>query len=170
MTFPSTYHALARLALKKALQTRWARAIARKAGLHTLPPVGGVRTVIDASIHPLEEAYGRQYIADLSGATEMRLSSTSNVPVWVRYSVVGATSTLLEMIDAATLHGLDETSTDVPLSAQRTDVDAAEPLGWLAIPSELRVEMRLLVSTRQFQQALDPLSLDGPFAVLMQVR
>lgn len=168
MSFPITYEELRKLARKTFLHTLVARGVARKAGLISAPGTSPARTVIDAYVHPLEGVLGRQYAADFTGETRMRLTSQSNVPIYVHYSLQDPPdNTLLDPTDYQPLWGFDADGNFTTLSA--LIAESTGDLRWLTIPDFLRVSLRLVVSTQSETPAMNSDILDGSFSMMLQV-
>ncbi len=169
MSFPITYREIHELARKTFLHTLVARGVARKAGLISRPGTSPKpRTVIDAYVNPLEGPLGRQYAADFSEVTRMRLTSQSSVPIYVHYSLQ-VDNEALDPADYQPLWGFDESESFTTLSASGAESVSGGPLGWLTIPEFLRVPLRLAVSTQSEAPAMNPDVLDGSFSTSLQV-
>lgn len=170
MTFRLTYREIRELARKTFLHTLVARGVARKAGLIASPALSGLRTVIDAYVSPLESPLARQYAVDLTGATEMRLTSQSNVPIYIFFSLA-VDSEALDPGDFQPLSGLDEDEILIILSASIADSvsGGSSALHWLGIPEVLRVPLRLTISTGSAIPAMNSDLLDGSFSMALQI-
>lgn len=141
--------------------------IVRKGGLpQQAAPSGTVaapRTIIDAYLSPTENPLGRQYLAELAGVERVRLSSQSNVPVYVLYSE-STESNALDPGDYAVL----EDDVGNPVTASQAFSDPGDDLRWFTLPAEVRTLVRLLISTSQTEPELDAGALDGRFSVALQ--
>lgn len=111
MSFPALYKEVRRMVRNEALQTKTARAIARKAGLRqapapTIEASGRPATLIDCFVlidddalvdkNPLtglDDVSGAyQWIVDLSGYTHIRISSSSDWVTKIAYAETGVIS------------------------------------------------------------------------------
>lgn len=168
MGFRITDREIDRMIRKEALIKPKAQEMVRKGGVPqreapdttlTVP-----RTIIDAFLAPREGALGRQYLADLSGAERVRLSSQSNVTVYILCSE-STTNGVLNPGDWVVLEDADGS----PVSASKNNSDPGDDLRWFTLAPEQRMLLRLIVSTAQGTPELDIDALDGPFSVALQV-
>lgn len=107
----------------------------------------------------------RQYIVDLTNKTEIRLSSQSNIDVYILYSTsTDSSEGPLDPNDYAPMFGA------TPDEAFSVKANSGEDLPWLEIFEFNRRELRLAVSTDAGFVSMNPSSLDGPFSLMLQVR
>lgn len=167
MGYPIFFRQVDRLMESEALHTLTAHEMARKAGFtQTEGPVtvtGAPMTVIDAYFHPDEPAFWRQYLADFTEVSRVRVSSQSSSPIYVFYSPsVGAGP--LDNSDFAPL--VDDIGTVV--NASRTNSDPGDDLRWFDLDPLERIPLRLTLSTSQGAVEIDEGLLDGAFSIALQ--
>lgn len=152
-SFPRSFAAILDMIDNVALSAPVARKVARKAGLKAGggEPVG-TRTIIDAYVHPEEPPLARQYQADFSNKTELRLSSRSDNLIYVIYSVS------------------DPGPLDPGIWFDLTSASASDTPAWVDIPAEAQTQVRLALSTYAFGPLLGSGVSAGPFSVGLQAR
>lgn len=164
MSFPRVYREIEEMVPRLALHTKTARAIARKAGLHSGEAVNRPATVIDVFVDPFQEAFARQHVVDFTNYTMIRMSSTSNLMVYLNRSLTGLTDTRIDPIDYI---GMQIVEGNAFLGANRDS--SSTGLGWKTLKAVNRVPLRVGLSTDLTLLSMDPRSLDGPFNVVVQV-
>lgn len=151
----------------EALHTLTAHEMARKAGFTQVEgPVtalGAPMTVIDAYFHPSERAFWRQYLADFTEVSRVRLSSQSSSPIYIFYSPsVGGGP----LGNSGFVPLLDDLGTHV--SAWRTHSDPGDDLRWFDLDPDERIPLRLTLSTSAAAVEIDEGLLDGAFSIVLQ--
>lgn len=160
MPFRKTYEEIEEMILNTALYTPMCRDIVRRAGL---VPGGGTRrprSVIDVFMD-VGDALLEQWATDFTGYEQIRFFSESSVPVYVLYSL--DTSTAYDPGDYAVLSALDADENSVEISSLATD--SGGDLHWYTIPEELRVPIKLTLSTA----AELPIMEESRFSAALQV-
>lgn len=167
MGYPIFSRQVDRLIESEALHTLTAHEMARKAGFRqTEGPVtvlGGPMTVIDAYYHPSEGPYRRQYLADFTEVSRVRVSSQSSSPIYIFYSPsVGAgpldNSDFVPLVD----------DLGIEISAWRTHSDPGDDLRWFDLDPGERIPLRLTLSTSDIAVEIDEGLLDGAFSIALQ--
>lgn len=160
MSYPHFYEAIKDMTAKKALTHRFARTIARRAGLRQGTSLAGARTVIAGFIGPAVPPLARQYLADLSGIAQVRLYTTAEAPLWILRS---------PSVDSAALNPGDYASLKTSTGDSVADSSGLSDLGWTELYSPHATPARLTISTSESLPEIDTASLATPFAVLLQV-
>lgn len=157
-----------------ALQSKTARAIFRKAGLR-IPEVQSsvastrIRTLIDAWVEPTGIAFEYQWIADLSGYNQIRMTSQGYSEVQLYYSL--SSTSAIDPGDFAEVAGVYIKDPSETFNVY-TDADLEKPgeeLYWVLIPDSLKRPLRLTIGERGGVFPMMPDRFDGPFSLSVQV-
>ena len=175
MSFPKTYQALREMARDEALRVPMARAIARKAGLRSVPGgdvvTSGVSTLIGASLGPTHVPLARQFSVDLSPYSRLRMASTHADVIYAYFSL--GTGTALDPADWNLLPGYsEELGSSIFLRASTGTSGVTDFFYWIDLDEEHRVPMRLCFAQEDgLPGAPSPnhsSDLGGPVAILIQ--
>lgn len=154
--YPKIAAALEQFFEETAFHRRFAKTVARRAGLRQGPASLPPRTVIDAYIDPGEPPYARQYLTDLTHARRVRFYSRSSIPVYVFVSVDDSAE--LRPGDYEALVDGDSN----PVAASLGSV------GWQTLPEGRRSALRLTLSTSADTVEMNPDGPSGPFSCVLQ--